>query len=423
VKEAYSAKVGGRGWLGPGAEANGYSEGTETPPDLKESLTFATHRPFEDPVINAEWYAPNVWPTEIPELQALCEEYLDRMGELEKQLLSLLGVALGLEADFFSQHMDHPTYGFNINWYPGVGGRRGAGAGAVPDRAAHRLRDRDHPRPAGREGGTAGLHRRGRVGGRAVRSRTAFTINIGDLMARWTGDRWRSGRHRVLPPPADAPAEELMSLVYFGECTPGTLVESVPAPVGRVAHEPSTRMSICGRSWTRSPLEYAKEPPFVVFTGGPGLGKSAVLGELRAAYRGHTPLALIDCEDELFARPPAGRADEAWSPVSQAVLTIAEQLAEPVAGAGRIAFPRLTAGLLAVAAGGWRDRDLPRIRQEAERILLLNDTGSWVAGATGRWVAGLTGRRVGRVSTRLVDALSGTGPAVAPSSTGPHAPA
>ena len=35
TKQAYEAKVGGRGWLGPGAEANGYSEGTETPPDLK----------------------------------------------------------------------------------------------------------------------------------------------------------------------------------------------------------------------------------------------------------------------------------------------------------------------------------------------------------------------------------------------------
>jgi isopenicillin N synthase-like dioxygenase len=69
-----TAKVGGRGWLGPGAEANGCSEGTETPPDLRESLTFATDEPFEDPVVDAEWYAPNVRPTEVPELRALCEE-------------------------------------------------------------------------------------------------------------------------------------------------------------------------------------------------------------------------------------------------------------------------------------------------------------------------------------------------------------
>ncbi|NUS78549.1 MAG: 2-oxoglutarate and iron-dependent oxygenase domain-containing protein, partial [Streptomyces sp.] len=76
VKQPYAVKVGGRGWLGPGAEANGYSEGTETPPDLKESLSFATHEPFDDPVVNAEWYAPNVWPGEVPELRALVEEYL-----------------------------------------------------------------------------------------------------------------------------------------------------------------------------------------------------------------------------------------------------------------------------------------------------------------------------------------------------------
>jgi isopenicillin N synthase-like dioxygenase len=236
VKEAYSAKVGGRGWLGPGAEANGYSEGTETPPDLKESLTFATHRPFEDPVINAEWYAPNVWPTEIPGLQALCEEYLDRMGELEKQLLSLLGVALGLEADFFSQHMDHPTYGFNINWYPGVE------VVGEPEPGQFRIgphTDFGTVTILDRQAGKGGLQVFTDEGGweDAPFDPAAFTINIGDLMARWTGDRWRSGRHRVLPPPADSPAEELMSLVYFGECTPGTLVESLPAPVGRVAYE------------------------------------------------------------------------------------------------------------------------------------------------------------------------------------------
>ncbi|MGW7242897.1 isopenicillin N synthase family dioxygenase [Streptomyces sp. NPDC054804] len=237
VKQAYEVKVGGRGWLGPGAEANGYSEGTETPPDLKESLTFATHEPFEDPLVNAEWYAPNVWPAEVPELRTLCEEYLDRMAELEKELLSLLGYALGLERDFFSRHMDHATYGFNINWYPGteVLGEPAPGQfriGPHTDFGTVTILDR--------QAGKGGLQVFTDDGGweDAPFDPAAFTINIGDLMARWTGDRWRSGRHRVLPPPTDAPAEELMSLVYFGECTPGTTVESVPAPVGRVAYPP-----------------------------------------------------------------------------------------------------------------------------------------------------------------------------------------
>ncbi|MFI2203975.1 isopenicillin N synthase family dioxygenase [Streptomyces sp. NPDC020192] len=237
AKRAYEAKVGGRGWLGPGAEANGYAEGTETPPDLKESLTFATHEPFDDPAVNAEWYAPNVWPAEVPELRPLCEEYLARMAELEKELLTLLGHALGLETDFFSRHMDHPTYGFNINWYPGteVVGEPEPGQfriGPHTDFGTVTILDR--------QTGKGGLQVYTDEDGwqDAPWDPAALTINIGDLMAHWTGDRWRSGRHRVLPPPADAPGEELMSLVYFGECTPGTRVESVPAPVGRVAYPP-----------------------------------------------------------------------------------------------------------------------------------------------------------------------------------------
>jgi isopenicillin N synthase-like dioxygenase len=237
VKQPYAVQVGGRGWLGPGAEANGYSEGTQTPPDLKESLTFATHEPFEDPSTNAEWYAPNVWPTEAPELRKLCEEYLAGMGGLENHLLALLGEALGLEPDFFTRHMDHPTYGFNINWYPGTE--------VVGDPEPGQFRIGPHTdfgtvTILDRQAGKGGLQVYTDEGGweDAPFDPAAFTINIGDLMARWTGDRWRSGRHRVLPPPADAPAEELMSLVYFGECTPGTVVESVPAPVGRVAYPP-----------------------------------------------------------------------------------------------------------------------------------------------------------------------------------------
>ncbi|MFE2964012.1 hypothetical protein ACFXKC_10120 [Streptomyces sp. NPDC059340] len=155
-----------------------------------------------------------------------------------------------------------------------------------------------------------------------------------------------------------------------------------------------------------NPYEHPKELPFVVFAGGRGLGKSAVLRELRDAYRGHTPVALVDGEERQFAGPPAERPAESWSPVGQALTTIAEQLAEPVTGAGRIGFPRLTSGLLAVAAGGWSDRDVPRIRQEAERILLLNETGSWLSGFAGRWVS--------KVVSKLIASLSGTGPVIAP---------
>ena len=39
VKRRYAVTVGGRGWLPPGVEANGYAEGTQTPPDLLDAIT------------------------------------------------------------------------------------------------------------------------------------------------------------------------------------------------------------------------------------------------------------------------------------------------------------------------------------------------------------------------------------------------
>jgi isopenicillin N synthase-like dioxygenase len=66
----------------------------------------------------------------------------------------------------------------------------------------------------------------------------AFTINIGDLMARWTGDRWRSTRHRVLPPHASAPDEDLVSLIFFYETDHDAEIVSLAPPVGRTSYPP-----------------------------------------------------------------------------------------------------------------------------------------------------------------------------------------
>ncbi|MFE9952083.1 isopenicillin N synthase family dioxygenase [Streptomyces sp. NPDC005531] len=237
AKKPYAVEVGGRGWLGPGAEANGGAEGTRTPPDLKESLSFAAEDPTGDPEIDAEWFLPNTWPREAPGLRALVTEYLAQMRTLSDRLLELLGAALGEPEDFFTRHTTHPTWGFNINWYPGTE------VVGEPDPGQFRIgphTDFGTVTVLDRQTGKGGLQVFTDDNGweDAPYDPEAFTINIGDLMARWTGDRWRSGRHRVLPPPSDAPAEELMSLVYFYECDPRTTVESVPAPTGRVAHEP-----------------------------------------------------------------------------------------------------------------------------------------------------------------------------------------
>ncbi|MDC2951500.1 hypothetical protein [Streptomyces heilongjiangensis] len=155
-------------------------------------------------------------------------------------------------------------------------------------------------------------------------------------------------------------------------------------------------------------MTHAKDEPFVVLADARGPGKSTALRELRDAYEGRSPVALMDGEETRFERPPPGRPAESWSPVYEALSTIAEQLAAPVAGTGRVAFPRLACGLLAVAAGGWSDREAPRLREEAERALLLSGTGGPPGRPAGRWTGKVVARLVSSVST----SASGTGPVV-----------
>ena len=242
VMARYATQVGGRGWLPPGAEANGYAEGTETPPDLKESFSLAADQPTGDAVIDARWFRPNVWPAEVPELQPVVGDYIDRMHRLSDELMALCAVALGLPADHFRPFLSHPTYGVNLNWYPPMDPAR------APEPGQYRIgphTDFGTVTVLDREPGRGGLQVCAADGtwSDAPYDPAALTVNIGDLLARWTGDRWQSTRHRVLPPQPEAPGEDLLSLIFFYETNHDAVIESLPAPIGRtqfppvVAHE------------------------------------------------------------------------------------------------------------------------------------------------------------------------------------------
>jgi isopenicillin N synthase-like dioxygenase len=234
-KAKYAVNVGGRGWLPPGAEANGYAEGTETPPDLKESYSVGADAAVGDPEIDAFWFQPNAWPAEVPELAATATEYMDRMRALSDELLTIFAAALALPEDHFTRYTRHPTYTFNINRYPAI-----AQVGE-PEPGQFRIG------PHTDFGTVTILDRQAGIGGLQVFTADgrwedapfdpgAFTVNIGDLMARWTGDRWRSTRHRVLPPDASAPDEDLVSLIFFYETDHDARIASLAPPIGRTTY-------------------------------------------------------------------------------------------------------------------------------------------------------------------------------------------
>ena len=234
VKARYSVSVGGHGWIAPGAEANAYAEGTETPPDLKESYSLGAETAVGDPEVDRIWFAPNVWPDEVPHLQSLVNRYTAAMRRLADDLLALTAHALRLPDNPFATLADRPTWTMNINHYPPIS------SVGEPEPGQFRIgphTDFGTVTILDREPGAGGLQVFSDEDGwsDAPYDQAALTVNIGDLLEYWSGRRWPSGRHRVLPPQPHAPEEDLVSLIYFYEANHDALVRPLEPPIGRVS--------------------------------------------------------------------------------------------------------------------------------------------------------------------------------------------
>jgi isopenicillin N synthase-like dioxygenase len=64
-----------------------------------------------------------------------------------------------------------------------------------------------------------------------------FVVNIGDLLMRWTNDRWVSNVHRVTTPPGNAAGAKRLSMAYFSHPNYDALIECV-APPGKAKYPP-----------------------------------------------------------------------------------------------------------------------------------------------------------------------------------------
>jgi len=61
-------------------------------------------------------------------------------------------------------------------------------------------------------------------------SPTTFVVNIGDLLMRWTNDRWLSNMHRVVNPPlGKGPTGPRLSIAFFNHPNYDALIECLPS--------------------------------------------------------------------------------------------------------------------------------------------------------------------------------------------------
>jgi isopenicillin N synthase-like dioxygenase len=191
------------GYLGPQLESLAKSRNVDAPPDLKESFNGGPSRPPEgmtDPEALAFCYAATIWPDAPEGFVGAWQAYYATMENLAARIMRLFAAALRLPEGYFDRFIDAPISALRALNYPRQDAAPEPGqirAGAHTDYGSLTIL---LPQP-----GSRGLEILTPDGAwtEVPPQSGAFVINIGDLMARWTNDRWVSTLHRVVNPTAE----------------------------------------------------------------------------------------------------------------------------------------------------------------------------------------------------------------------------
>lgn len=231
------------GYIPMAAETLALSLGNASAPDLKESFSIGPVDPLDRPFIDegeAETYSPNLWPAALPEMREAWEPYYRELLELATRLMRLFALGLGLPSDYFDDDIDESPSALRALNYPAQDTIPEPGqlrAGAHTDYGTLTiLRQDDAP---------GGLEVRSPHDGHWIPIPSvpgAYVVNIGDLLARWTNDRWCSTMHRVVNPDAGArrPTRR-QSMPFFHNANYQCVVECLPtclAPGEQPKYEP-----------------------------------------------------------------------------------------------------------------------------------------------------------------------------------------
>lgn len=191
------------------------------PSDLKETFDMGFHMAADHPEVLAgkPLRGPNRHP-DLPGWAALMEQHYADMQALAQTLLRAIALALGIERDFFDARFAEPISVFRMIHYPPrhtASSAEQQGAGAHTDYGCVTLLYQDD---------AGGLQVRN-VHGEWIDAPPipgSFVVNIGDMMARWSNDRYTSTPHRVISPLG----VHRYSMPFFAEPHPDTEISCLP---------------------------------------------------------------------------------------------------------------------------------------------------------------------------------------------------
>jgi isopenicillin N synthase-like dioxygenase len=192
AKERVAMKHGGRAWRGWFPLEGELTSGR---PDLKEGLYLGEELGPDDPRVRADWplHGRNLFPVEQPALRAAVLDFIAAQTRVGHLVMRGLALSLGLDADFFERSLTRqPLPLFRIFHYPAPRDAAQTGAWGVGEHTDY---------------GLLTVLKQDDCGGLEVKTPEGwidappvpgtFVCNLGDMLDRMTGGRYRSTPHRV----------------------------------------------------------------------------------------------------------------------------------------------------------------------------------------------------------------------------------
>lgn len=202
--------------------------------DLKESFIWGLDIGEDDPdyLAGNKLIGPNQWPAFMPGFRDLLVGYMDAANALGARLLRAFAVAMGEPRDRFVRRFDRPVSRGALVWYPPQDADMGEDQFGVAPHTDY---------------GVLTLLYQDEVGGLQVMSNDGewlmahpipgtFVVNVGDLLARWTNDRFRSTEHRVV----NSSGRERFSVAVFVDPNHDTIIDPVVTDDAAALYPPVT---------------------------------------------------------------------------------------------------------------------------------------------------------------------------------------
>lgn len=190
AKAAIAVNQINRGFL---AQGNAVMYGAAEP-DQKEIFFWGAELAADDPDVLAgrPLCGPNQWPPAMPELKDEIWPYYQAVCGVGRQVLRAIAASLGLAPDFFEPFYTKPLARGQLVYYPAQPPKSEKfGVAPHTDYGCITLLLQDM---------NGGLEVRRRDGTwiAAVPIQGTLVVNVGDLLGRWSNDRFASTPHRVV---------------------------------------------------------------------------------------------------------------------------------------------------------------------------------------------------------------------------------